>query len=48
MFRKYDKDGGGEIDVAEFTALCYDMGFFFQVCTVPTLALHPRIEHLVQ
>lgn len=30
MFRKYDKDKGGEIDVGEFTALCYDMGFFFQ------------------
>ena len=23
MFKKYDADGGGEIDTAEFTALCY-------------------------
>ena len=23
MFRKYDTDGGGEIDAGEFTALCY-------------------------
>jgi phosphatidylinositol-3,4,5-trisphosphate 3-phosphatase/dual-specificity protein phosphatase PTEN len=30
MFRKYDTDGGGEIDATEFTALCYDMGFFFK------------------
>jgi Ca2+-binding EF-hand superfamily protein len=30
MFRKYDTDGGGEIDIGELTALCYDMGFFFK------------------
>lgn len=28
MFKKYDKDGNGQIDMEEFKSLCFGLGYF--------------------